>query len=448
MTADAVPASTTSRRGSAVFGVLQRIGRSLMMPIAVLPVAGLLLRFGQNDMIGGNVEGGTGLASNNGLEWLQYPADVLAKGGGILFDNLPLLFAVGIAIGFARKSDGSTGLAAVVGFLVFDAVYGTVAANERFLVNGEVVPMGVLGGILMGITTAMLYERYYRVKLPPYLAFFGGRRFVPIITGLTAVGLGTIFGLIWHWPGTWINSAGQWIVDNGTAGSGVYGTINRLLIPTGLHHIPNSLLWFQFGEYNGKTGDLNRFFAGDPNAGVFMTGFFPIMMFALPAAALAIIHTARPERRKAIAGIMFSAALTSFLTGVTEPIEFAFIFVAPLLFLVHALLTGLSLVIVNLLGVHDGFSFSAGAIDYLINFTKADKPLLILVVGAVYAVIYYFLFRFMIVKFDLKTPGREPAGVDDEEEGVIVAIPHQAPTSAATAPATSSGDADASRTKA
>jgi len=263
------------------------------------------------------------------------------------------------------------------------------------------------------------------VKLPPYLAFFGGRRFVPIITGLTAVVLGTIFGIIWHWPGAWINSFGKWIVDNGDTGAGVYGVINRLLLPFGLHHIPNSLVWFQFGEYNGKTGDLNRFFAGDPNAGTFMSGFFPIMMFALPAAALAIVHTARPERRKAIGGIMIAAALTSFLTGVTEPIEFAFLFVAPVLFVVHALLTGLSMVIVNLLGVHDGFSFSAGAIDYLLNFTKAQRPLLILLVGAVYAVVYYFLFRFLIIKLDLKTPGREPEGVSDEEEGVIVAIPHQ-----------------------
>jgi PTS system N-acetylglucosamine-specific IIC component len=426
MTADAVPvAAASGGRGSAVFGVLQRIGRSLMMPIAVLPVAGLLLRFGQSDMLGGYDPADKGLAHYNGLHWLQPVADVLGAGGGALFANLPLLFAVGIAIGFARKSDGSTGLAAVVGYLVFSAVYDTVAKHKAFLVNGEPVNMGVLGGIMMGITAALLYQRYYRVKLPPYLAFFGGRRFVPIITGLTGVLLGVVAGIVYHWPGAWINSAGNWIVNNGETGAGVYGVINRLLLPFGLHHIPNSLVWFQFGEFNGKTGDLNRFFAGDPTAGTFMSGFFPIMMFALPAAALAIIHTARPERRKVIAGIMFSAALTSFLTGVTEPIEFAFLFVAPVLFAVHAVLTGLSLVIVNLLGVHDGFSFSAGAIDYLLNFTKAQRPLLILVVGAVYAVVYYFLFRFLIVKLNLKTPGREPDLVGDEDEGVIVAIPHQ-----------------------
>jgi PTS system N-acetylglucosamine-specific IIC component len=417
MTADAVTApAAASGRGGATLGVLQRIGRSLLMPIAVLPVAGLLLRFGQNDMLGGNVEGGTGLASFSGWHWLQPVADVLAKGGGVLFDNLPLLFAVGIAIGFARKSDGSTGLAAVVGYLVFKAVYDTVAANDAFLVAGKPVDMKVLGGILMGITTALLYQRFYRVKLPAYLAFFGGRRFVPIITGLTAVALGVVFGIIWHWPGQLINAFGEWITRNGELGAGVYGLINRLLLPFGLHHIPNSLVWTVFGEYNGKTGDLNRFFAGDPNAGAFMSGFFPIMMFALPAAALAMVHTARPERRKAIAGIMFSAALTSFLTGVTEPIEFAFLFVAPLLFAVHAVLTGLSMVIVNLLGVHDGFSFSAGAIDYALNFTKAQRPVLILVVGLVYAVVYYFLFRFMIVKFDLKTPGREAVPIEDEQE--------------------------------
>jgi N-acetylglucosamine PTS system EIICBA or EIICB component len=416
MTAEAVPVSAASRRGGATLGVLQRIGRSLLMPIAVLPVAGLLLRFGQPE-----VASWLGAAPDNPV------SKVLAQAGDAVFSNLGLLFAVGVAIGFARKSDGSTGLAAVVGFLVFDAVYNVVAGY--FKVNGRVVTMGVLGGIVIGITTALLYQRFHRVRLPSYLAFFGGRRFVPIITGLSATVLGVAFGLLWPIVGRPFNSFGNWVVDHGTVGAGLYGTVNRLLIPLGLHHIPNSLVWFQFGEYGGKTGDLNRFFAGDPNAGGFMTGFFPIMMFALPAACLAIIQAARPERRKAIAGIMGAAALTSFLTGITEPIEFAFLFVAPVLFVMHAILTGVSMMICNALGIRDGFTFSAGFTDWGLNFlgSNHEKPWLILAIGAVYAVIYYFLFRFMIVKLDLKTPGREPAGVDDEQEGVIVAIPHQPP---------------------
>jgi N-acetylglucosamine PTS system EIICBA or EIICB component len=414
MTADAVPAAGTGGGGAAL-GVLQRVGRSLMMPIAVLPVAGLLLRFGQPDV----------------AAWLGAPTDnpvskVLAQAGDAVFSHLALLFAVGVAIGFARKSDGSTGLAAIVGFLVFDAVYTVVAGY--YPVNGKVVSMGVLSGILIGIMTALLYERFHRVRLPSYLAFFGGRRFVPIITGLSATLLGVAFGLLWPIVGRPFNSMGNWIVIHDTVGAGLYGLVNRLLLPFGLHHIPNSLLWFQFGEYNGKTGDLYRFFAGDPDAGGFMTGFFPIMMFALPAACLAMIHTARPERRKATAGILGAAALTSFLTGITEPIEFAFVFVAPPLYVMHAVLTGLCLMICNGLGIRDGFTFSAGFTDWGLNFLGSNhqRPWLLLVVGAGYAIIYYVVFRFMIVKFDLKTPGREPPDVDDEQEDAIAAVPHQA----------------------
>ncbi len=390
-------AATPARRGSAVFGVLQRIGRSLMMPIAVLPIAGLFQRFGQAD-----IANWLGVSPTNAV------SQVLLQAGNAIFDHLPLLFAVGVAIGFARKSDGSTALAAVVGFLVFDSVYTVVAGY--FKINNEIVSMGVLGGILMGITTALLYERFHRTKLPSYLGFFGGRRLVPILAGLAALINGVVFGLVWPVLGRGFNAMGNWIVANDILGAGVYGVVNRLLVPTGLHHIPNSLVWFTFGEYDGKTGDLNRFFAGDPAAGGFMTGFFPIMMFALPAACLAMIHTARPERRKAIAGLLGSAALTSFLTGITEPIEFAFVFVAPVLYVVHAVLTGLSMVIMNAMGARDGFTFSAGFIDWGLNFlgTNHEKPWLVFVVGAVYGVLYYTIFRFMILRFDLKTPGREP----------------------------------------
>jgi PTS system N-acetylglucosamine-specific IIC component len=411
MTADAVPASAP-RAGSATFGVLQRIGRSLMMPIAVLPVAGLLLRFGQPDVATWLGASGTNIVSQ-----------VLANAGNAIFNNLSILFAIGVAIGFARRSDGMTALSAVVGYLIFNNVYTTIASQKHFLVGGAPVSMGVLDGIIVGITAALLYQRFYRIKLPDYLAFFGGRRFVPIITGVTTTILGVIFGLIWPFIGRGFNSMGNWIVSNQTVGAGVYGVINRLLLPFGLHHIPNSLLWFQFGSYNGKTGDLNRFFAGDPHAGGFMTGFFPIMMFALPAACFAMIHTARPDRRKAVAGILGAAALTSFLTGVTEPIEFAFVFVAPSLFVVHAVLTGTAMLVTNAIGIREGFTFSGGFTDWALNFLGHDaaKPWLIIPVGLVYAAIYYVVFRFMIVRFNLKTPGREPEG-DDGSNSMLALI--------------------------
>src|SRR5437588_3707523 len=269
--------------------------------------------------------------------------------------------------------------------------------------------MGVLSGILVGLVAAGLYRRFYDIRLPDYLAFFGGKRFVPIVTSLAALILGAIFGLIWPTIQIWINALGTGIVALGPVGVGIYGFLNRLLIPLGLHHVLNTYVWFQLGTYHGVTGDLNRYFAGDPTAGNFMAGFFPIMMFGLPAACLAMVRHAKFP--KVAAGILLSAALTSFLTGVTEPIDFAFIFVAPVLFLIHAVLTGTSLAICTLLGIRIGFGFSAGFIDYALNFSKSNtaNPLLIIVVGLVYAVLYYFIFSFFITRFDLGTPGRGEA---------------------------------------
>jgi PTS system N-acetylglucosamine-specific IIC component len=303
----------------------------------------------------------------------------------------------------------------VVGYLVFDEVTDAmspyvIAAPD--LAEGHAIEYGVFGGILVGLLAALLWQRFYRVSFPPYLAFFGGRRFVPIVTALAALVLGVGMSFIYPAFDTGLTALGEFLVRNDIAGAGVYGTVNRLLIPFGLHHILNAVPWFVVGSYETPTGevvhgDIARFFADDPTAGSFMTGFFPIMMFALPAAALAIYHEARPARRKVVGGLMFSAGLTSFLTGVTEPLEFAFIFVAWPLYLLHALLTGTSLALTNALGIKDGFGFSAGFIDYALNFTTATHPLWLIPVGLGYAAVYYVLFRVAIRRFNLATPGRE-----------------------------------------
>jgi N-acetylglucosamine PTS system EIICBA or EIICB component len=400
-------------------GVLQRLGRSLMLPIAALPVAALLLRLGQPDMLGA---GDTGLALASDHPWLEPVATVLAAAGGTLFDHLGLLFAVGVAVGFARRSDGSTAVAAVVGYLVFDEVTRAMSPYVLDDVAGGLsaaVDYGVFGGIVVGITSALLWERFHRTALPTYLAFFGGRRFVPILTALAGVVLGVAMAFPYPAFDAGLTHLGKWLVGNEVVGAGIYGVVNRLLVPFGLHHLVNSVPWFVVGSYEttgGEVvrGDVARFLSGDPTAGVFMTGFFPIMMFALPAAALAIYHEALPARRKVVGGVMLSGALTSLVTGVTEPLEFAFIFVAWPLYLLHAFLTGTALAVVNALGVKDGFAFSAGAIDYLLNFTIATRPLLILPVGLVYAAVYYVLFRAAIRRFDLATPGREPEESADD----------------------------------
>lgn len=426
MTTAASAGAASESKNKSLAGI-QRLGRSLMLPIATLPAAGLLLRLGQSDMLG---------------RWQATSkiASVLAAAGGGVFDFLPLIFAVGVAIGFARRGDGSTALAAVVGFTVFSEVVqvfapvtvkaGSVKADTPIFGLGVTPnhwPYGVLAGITVGIISALLWQRFYRVKLPPYLAFFGGRRFVPIITAFVMTLVGVVFGLLYKPFNSGLTSLGDAVTHNAVIGGGIYGTINRLLIPFGLHNVINAVVWTVFGTYHGVSGDLNRFFAHDPSAGAFMTGFFPIFMFALPAAALAIWRTANPSQRKIVGGIMLSAALTSFITGVTEPIEFSFMFVAWPLYIIHAVLTGSSLAICNALGIHDGFSFSAGGIDYVLNYGIAQKPLLIIVIGLVYAVIYYFLFTWVIKRWNLRTPGREE---DPETEVADTEITQQQPTTA------------------
>jgi PTS system N-acetylglucosamine-specific IIC component len=410
-TQDAAAGGTTTDKRRLNLAPVQKFGRSLMLPIAALPVAALLLRLGQPDLLGAD-----------GLGWEDVAA-VIGAAGNALFANLPLLFAVGIAIGMARKSDGSTALAAVVGYLVFqgvgDAMSPVILGAPEGDAEQELINYGVLGGIVTGLVSAWLWQKYHRISLPPYLAFFGGRRFVPIITAFAMLVISVLMSFVYPAFDAGITGLGEWVTDNAIIGGFVYGTLNRLLIPLGLHHILNNPPWFIFGEYTAADGqvyhgDIARFLAGDPTAGAFMTGFFPIMMFALPAAALAIWHEARPENKKLVGGIMLSAALTAFLTGVTEPLEFAFMFVAFPLYVIHALLTGSSMALTNALGIKDGFGFSAGLFDYVLNFNIATKPLLIIPIGLAYALIYYFLFRFVIRKWNLRTPGRED---DDEAAG-------------------------------
>jgi len=437
---------TRTKRGVPGFAQLQRVGRSLMLPIASLPAAALLLRLGQPDMLGADGVAGT-------FAWMQPVADVLNAAGSALFNNLPIIFALGVAVGYAKKADGTTGLAALIGYLVFSGVsdslspyvLGKAAEGE----TQELINYGVLGGIVIGLTAALLYQRYYRIKLPPYLAFFGGRRFVPIVTAGASVLIAVVGALVYPAFDWLINEQiGGFVTGSTILGAFIFGTLNRLLLPIGLHHLLNSLPWFQFGEYttadgNVAHGDIFRFLAGDPTAGTFLTGFFPIMMFALPAAALAIVHTAKPAQRKVVAGIMGSAALVSVVTGVTEPLEFAFVFVAYPLYVIHAILTGTSLALVNALGIRDGFGFSAGAIDYLLNFRIAEMPLLLIPIGLGYAVVYYVLFRFVITRWNLRTPGREDDtdGAASGAEAAGTGAAGAADTPASDRPEPATGDA-------
>ncbi|WP_419813880.1 N-acetylglucosamine-specific PTS transporter subunit IIBC [Glacieibacterium sp.] len=393
---------------------LQPLGRALMLPIAVLPIAGLLLRLGQPDLL---------------------DIAFVAAAGNAIFANLGLLFAVGVAVGLARENHGAAGLAGVVAYLVTvegaktlltvppevtvgfaKAVAADLSAAWR---SKELAKLGVPAGILSGLSAGWLYNRFSNIRLPDYLAFFGGRRFVPIAAGFAGLAGAALFGLGFPWLEAGIDGLSRGVVQAGPIGLFVYGALNRLLIVTGLHHILNNIAWFILGSYHGTTGDLNRFFAGDPQAGSFMAGFFPVMMFGLPAACLAIYRSARPERRKAVGGMLLSLALTSALTGVTEPIEFSFMFLAPVLYAVHAVLTGLSMVVMDALGVKLGFGFSAGLLDYLLNFRLATRPLLLFPVGLAYFGIYYATFRWFIRRFDLKTPGRE---IDEEAEAGVAVV--------------------------
>ena len=396
------------------FAQLQRLGKSLMLPIALLPAAGILLRLGQPDLLGG----------------IDVPVigpffDAMSAAGGAIFANLPLLFAIGVAIGFAKKADGSTALAAAAGYLVIEAVFKSmspVVLEGVFDVAGvqAQINYSVFAGILVGLVTAVLFDRYHTIQLPSYLGFFGGRRFVPIVVSVASLIMG--FALSYFYPifDAGLTSVGEFIGGAGAFGAFTYGFANRMLIPIGLHHILNTYVWFIYGDYQVPggdvvTGELTRFAAGDTTAGLLTSGFYPILMFGLPAAALAMIHMANKKQKKIAFGILGAAAITAFLTGVTEPLEFAFMFVAFPLYLVHAVLTGLSLAIAYMLDIHLGFSFSAGLIDFLLYGTApaAQNVWMLLVMGVVFFAVYYVLFRLVIKWWNLRTPGREP---DDEFE--------------------------------
>ena len=368
------------------FSGFQQVGRALMLPIAVLPIAGLLLRLGQPDL----------------LDWVA-----MAAAGKAIFSNLGLLFAVGLGVGLARESHGAAGLAALVGYVVTMKAVETLLHAAPDSLSKLSIPVGLLSGLIAGIA----YNRYSNITLPSYLSFFGGRRFVPIVSGVAGLLLAVIIGYAWPFIERGMDAASHAILGAGPIGLFAYGVLNRILIVTGLHHILNNFAWFILGDYHGATGDLNRFFAGDPSAGAFMSGFFPVMMFGLPGACLAMYHTARPERRAGVAGLLLSLALTSFLTGVTEPVEFTFMFLAPVLYALHAIATGLAMVLMSLFGVHLGFSFSAGLFDYVLNFTHAQRPLLLIPIGIAYFALYYGVFRVCIVRLNLPTPGREAEDV-------------------------------------
>lgn len=406
---------TGKRKGLSIpgFAQLQRLGKSLMLPIALLPAAGILLRLGQDDMLGGT-----------DIPVIGPFFDSMSAAGDSLFGSLAFLFAVGVAIGFAKKADGSTALAAVAGYLVMTAVFESMspvvlesvtdAAGDQAMID-----YSVFGGIIVGLITAWLFDRYHDIELPPYLGFFGGRRFVPIVVSLAVLFVSFAMSYVYPLFNSGLTSVGEFIAGSGALGAFVYGFANRMLIPLGLHHILNTFIWFIYGDYEGAnglvSGELTRFAAGDPSAGTLTSGFYPILMFGLPAAALAMIHVAKPRQRTVAVGIFGAAGLTAFITGITEPLEFAFMFLAFPLYVIHAVLTGLSLAIANMLDIHLGFSFSAGLVDLLLygRAPAAHNILLLVAQGLVFAVVYYLMFRFAITRWNLRLPGRLP---DDEFE--------------------------------
>lgn len=386
-------------------GLLQQFGRSLMMPMIALPAAAILLRLGAFHW--------------EAIGWGQF-GDVLTYAGMTVFTYLPYIFAVGVALGLS-ESAGIAGMSALVGYFVYDRV------TQFFIPAG--FELGVTSGIVIGIMSAFLYHRFKEIQFPEYIQFFGGPRFALLTMCFASFLFSFLVVQIGPYVQTGLRELSGLVLGMGGFGAFVYGMLYRLLVPSGLHYILNNVVWFQTGTYerwDGSivNGDLPRFFAGDPSAGIFMAGLYPTMMFALPAIAFAIIHEAREDLKPKVKATFLTAALSSFLTGVTEPIEFAFLFVAPYLFVVHALLSGLSMWITHALDIHHGFAFSAGAIDFLLNFHLSSNGWLLLPIGAAFGLLYYFLFRWAIRRFQIPTPGREEGSALDDWAGDI---PYRAP---------------------
>ena len=394
-----------------IFGNLQKVGKSLMLPVSVLPIAGILL--------------GVGAAKFNILP--DVVSQLMEQAGGAVFGNMALLFAIGVALGFT-KNDGVSALAAAVGYYIMMQTIETLAPGAN---------TGVLGGIIAGGIAAAMFNRFYNISLPDYLGFFAGKRAVPIMTGFAAIIAGAILSIIWPPIGSAISSFSEWAAhQNPTVAFGIYGVVERSLIPFGLHHIWNVPFFFEAGDCvnaNGKElhGILTCYLSADDASRAAGNGFgqlaggYMFKMFGLPAAAIAIAHSAKPENRAKVMGIMASAALTSFLTGITEPIEFSFMFVAPVLYAIHALLAGSAFVVTNMLGMVHGTSFSHGLIDFLVLSANAQKITYFIIIGLIYAVVYYSLFRIVIKALNLKTPGRE-----DEEQVESAALNNEEMSSA------------------
>ncbi|MGC2625266.1 MAG: PTS glucose transporter subunit IIBC [Candidatus Udaeobacter sp.] len=388
------------------FSLLQKVGKCMMLPVSVLPVAGILLGVGSAD-----------------FSWLPtIVSQIMAASGNAIFANLPLLFAIGVAIGLT-DNDGVAALAGTVGFVVFLAAMGVCAKlrgiNTTAIMGIQSIETGVFGGIIVGLIAAAAFNRFYRIQLPSYLGFFAGKRSVPIITAFAVIAAGVLLSFIWPPIGAAIKAFSNWAVHERPAlAFTIYGIVERALIPFGLHHVWNVPFFFEAGDYtdpatgNVVHGEIARFISGDPTAGN-MTGGYLFKMWGLPAAAFAMWHAARKENRAKVGGIMVSAALTAFLTGITEPIEFAFLFVAPVLYAIHALLAGVAYFVCIALHIKHGFTFSHGLIDYVVLFPKSQRALWLFVIGPIWAVVYYGVFSFAIRKFNLMTPGRE---VQEESE--------------------------------
>ncbi len=392
---------------------LQRLGKSLMLPVACLPVAAIL------QGIGYWIDP-TGWGANNVI------AAFLLKGGGCLIDQMPILFAIGVAVGMSDDNDGTAGLAGLVSWIMTTTLLstGVVSMLTKTAVENVDPAFGKTQtqfiGIVCGLIAAACYNKFKNTKLPDAFSFFSGKRCVAIVTA--GASLVSSFVLFFIWPVVYnaLIAIGEFIMNLGPIGAGIYGFFNRLLIPFGLHHALNSVFWFDVAGID----DIAKFWGNAPGGvlgqtGMYMAGFFPVMMFGLPAAALAMYHTAKDTKKKVAAGLLLSAAIASFFNGVTEPLEFSFMFLAPALYGVHALLTGVSMAVVAALPVRAGFNFSAGFVDWFLSFKApfAEKPWLLIPIGIVVAVVYYLVFRFVIVKFDMKTPGRED---DDMDETKVV----------------------------